>query len=305
MGSSLFSPIEKYCLLESEIFENYNLDKAYNFCGTIAKKHYENFPIASFFLPKVERRFLYSVYSFARLADDIADETNLIFSNQSKLELLNNLRENLLGIEVANNINNPIFLALKDTIEKKNIPKEPFLKLIHAFELDVMFVQPERFTDLEEYCKYSANPIGELVLHIFGEFDDRKLQFSNLICTGLQLANFWQDLSIDIPRGRIYIPLEFIENFRFTNDDLINYREKEKIEVCIQELLKLTKKYFINGWQLILFLSNRLLRFQINATIAGGLAILRKAHNLGHKLRIRRPRLNIFDFFYIFLNSIS
>ncbi|MFN3306378.1 MAG: squalene/phytoene synthase family protein, partial [Candidatus Kapaibacteriota bacterium] len=299
-----FEPVEEFLKLYSPFFKYTDLTSAYKFCEKIAKKHYENFPVASWLLPKQERRFLHSIYSFSRLADDIADSPHLSMSQTERLHALQIIESNLIHLKDTRNVNNPIFYALKDTIEKKELPLEPFLRLLTAFKMDVNFVQPLDWNDLEKYCSFSANPIGELVLRIFGESNERTIKFSDLICTGLQLVNFWQDLSIDLKAGRCYIPKKYFEDYKIETLNLLNYNIKEKINIFLMEILGKTTEYFLEGWKLIWHLENRRLRYEINAIIIGGIRMLRKEFKLKHNLLRKRPKLNLFDYIYIFLNAL-
>ncbi len=290
--------------LSAPVFTDFGIERAYAFCKEITTKHYENFPVGSWLIPKDSRRFFYSIYAFSRFADDLADEEGFEFSPNDRIEALNKLGECLIGLQGDEEINNPIFLALKDTIEKKELPLDPFQKLLEAFKMDVNFVQPNNFEDLEKYCFYSANPVGELVLRLFNEYNEKTAKFSDMICTGLQLANFWQDLSIDLPNGRIYIPKIQLENINLTTDDLLLLRKKEHIEMCLKKLIEKTRWYFLNGWQILIYTSNKRLRFELNAIIVGGLRILKKEATLGAKILQKRPKLNSIDFARIFLKAL-
>ncbi len=299
-----FEPIEEFLKLNSPFFKCFDSVSAYKFCEKIAKKHYENFPVASWLLPREERRFLYSIYAFARLADDIADSPSLLMSQTERLSALQFIESNLENLTATKNVNNPIFLALQDTIEKKELPLETFFRLLTAFKMDVNFVQPQDWNDLEKYCSFSANPVGELVLRVFGEYNERTIKFSDLICTGLQLVNLWQDLSIDLKVGRCYIPKTYFENYKIDTSNLLNYNVKEKLNLVFREILEKTNEYILDGWKLIWHLENRRLRYEISAIIIGGIRMLRKEFKLKHNLLRKRPRLNLFDYIYIFLNAL-
>lgn len=299
-----FEPIEEFLKLDSQFFKNTEFTNAYKYCEKIAKKHYENFPVASWLLPKEDRRFLHSIYAFSRLADDIADSPHLSMTQSERLNALDKLEKNISILKETSFVNNPIFLALKDTIEKKELPLEPFFRLLTAFKMDVNFVQPQDWNDLEKYCSFSANPVGELVLRVFGEYNNRTIKFSNLICTGLQLVNFWQDLSIDLKLGRCYLPRTFIEKHNIEALNHLNHNQKEKVNLILREILQKTNEYLLDGWKLIWHIEKRRLRYEVNAIIIGGLRILRKEFKLEHNLLRKRPRLNFFDYIYIFLNAM-
>ncbi|MGB9912344.1 MAG: squalene/phytoene synthase family protein [Candidatus Kapaibacteriota bacterium] len=269
----------------------------------MAKKHYENFPVASFLIPKEDRRFIYSIYTFARFADDIADSLALPLTKSERMDALETIEKNLLALHNYSAVSNPIFYALKDTIEKKELPLEPLLRLLNAFKMDVNFSQPQNWSDLEYYCSFSANPIGELVLRIFNEYNDRTIVFSNQICTGLQLVNFWQDLSLDLKRDRIYIPQNLLDRFNLEISSIFDLSNRIKVEICLKEILEKTREYFIDGWKLVWLLKNSRLRIEINATVLAGIRILGKEEKSGANLLFKRPKLNFFDFIIIFVNS--
>lgn len=305
MGIESFKQFGENLLeLSSAVFEYFDVEKAYAFCRKVAIDHYENFPVGSWLIPKDSRRFFYSIYAFSRLADDLADEQEFNLSPNDRIQSLNKLGECLSLLQSREDINNPIFLALKDTIEKKELPLFPFQKLLEAFKMDVNFVQPNDFEDLEKYCSYSANPIGELVLRLFNEYNEKSVRFSDMICTGLQLANFWQDLSRDLPNGRIYIPKVVLDNVKLTTEDLFLMQKRENIEICLKELIEKTKWYFLNGWQILIYISDKRLKFELNAIVFGGLRILKKESVMGTRLLKKRPKLNGIDFARIFFQAL-
>ncbi|MBK9249876.1 MAG: squalene/phytoene synthase family protein [Ignavibacteria bacterium] len=206
-------------------FSVISLEAAQEFCKKIATSHYENFPVGSILIPKKFRNDFFSVYAFSRVADDIADE----LASQGQLRQLHALNrfEKLLADMSVSKVQegNPIFIALKHTREIRKIPIEPFQNLLTAFKQDVRFQQPVTMHDNISYCQYSANPIGELVLRIFGLWNTKTAPLSNSICTGLQLANFWQDISRDKHNGRIYIPQRILSDYEFDlKDNLVNGR---------------------------------------------------------------------------------
>ena len=207
--------------------QNLELQKCYDICKNIAKMHYENFPVGSLFIPKNLRKHFYAIYSFARIADDISDENYFIDKNE-KLFYLEHFKNSLID----NNYLNPIIKALNNTIQEKNLPYEPFIKLIDAFKYDVDFKPFKNWDEILKYCDNSANPIGELILRLFNNYDNEIKAYSDAICSGLQLINFWQDLSVDILKGRNYIPIDLLDKYGIMSLDvrLIN-------KLNIQQLL--------------------------------------------------------------------
>ncbi len=282
------------------IFKCTSLLDAYKFTERLSLSHYENFPVGSILIPKQFRKHIYTIYSFARIADDISDE-NYSFSTQQKFDLLHNIQNLLLNPSLSNS-SNPIFLALNNTIQELSIPILPFEKLMTAFLMDVQFQQPEKIEELINYCYYSANPIGELVLRTFGEFNKETNTYSDYICTGLQLTNFWQDLSVDLGNNRQYIPKSYLDKYQI--DDLLRCTNNIKIQNCLDELYFLTNELFDRGEFLVKLLRNKRLKLEIRATLAGGRMILKQSMNLKTEIFVKRPKLLKSDLFKIFLKTI-
>jgi len=279
-----------------------SIDDAYNFCKYIALGHYENFPVGSVLIPKQIRKHFFSVYSFSRFADDIADIPDIL-SNAERIEYLSEL-ENILNYFRCSNTNNPIFLALFQTIREFDIPVSTLKKLITAFKIDVNFKQAETIIDLEKYCYYSANPVGELILRLFGNYNEITATLSDKICTGLQLLNFWQDLSVDLKNGRHYIPISFYNDFNLSKDTLFSDENSLKLENCINELLKITEKYFFDGKLLIKHIDNFRLKLELKVIILAGLYFLRKIKKLKINLLYERPKLTKSDSLKIFIKAL-
>lgn len=295
-GNFELNDIKELVQLNSQVLFAKNTDEAFAYCDNIAKNHYENFPVGSILVPKQLRKHFYSIYAFARIADDIADE-NFDLTKQEKVNLLNLLEENLKKVvENKEETNNPILLALSKTIDEKKLPIEPFQKLIIAFKMDVNFVQPEKMSDLLKYCHYSANPIGELILRLYGNFNENTAKHSEAITSALQLLNFWQDLSKDIPNGRLYVPQEIIEEYNFNNE--------YNIEKTLPILLIYSEKLLNFGKDLPDFIKDLRLKYELKLIINGGYFILRKEQKLGGKLLVTRPKLTKYDYLKIFIKSI-
>ncbi len=281
-----------------------NIESAYFFCEKIATSHYENFPVGSIIIPKNYRKYFYSVYAFSRIADDIADELTGE-TTEFKLNALNSYSENLRNIKgFSFQKGNPIFVALFDTIEKKKLPLDTLQKLITAFKMDAQFKQAEKFDDLLQYCKYSANPVGELVLRIFDMYSDETSKLSDSICTGLQLINFWQDLSIDLKNDRCFIPIEMLNKFDLQKENLEMEEKNTNFKKCISVILNNTMQIYSKGRKLPKLLKPWRLRFEISLTYESGLAILKKCKKLESKLLIKRPKLYWYDYLKIFIKAL-
>lgn len=299
-----FKNIERFAEYYLPDFSIITIEEAYQFCRNLATNHYENFFVVSPFLSISLRRFFYSIYSFARLCDDIADEEYHFLGKEERIYFLNTIESRIRNLKQTNEINNPILLALKDTIERNDLPLQPFLRLIEAFRRDVNFVQPKNFEDLMEYCSFSANPIGELVLYLFRANSEKTLKYSDAVCTALQLVNFWQDLSVDISRGRVYIPMEILSKYKLNPEDFFKKEKSEVLAFVLEDLFEFTQKFFDEGWKLVFYLSNRFLKFHVQMYILGGLEIFHKEIKYSSKLFYKRPKLNFFNFLNILFQNI-
>jgi len=269
------------------------------FCEKITKGHYENFPVSSFLIPKKLRKHFFSIYAFARIADDIGDELNLLSSNEESLIALENYENCLEKIysddKNDNNfqISNPIFLALKNTVEQFDIPISPFKKLLSAFRSDINFKQPENFAELFSYCDNSANPVGELLLRVFDEYSEENLRFSNCVCTALQLLNFWQDFSVDLERGRCYIPKNILGceyNFETAKDFVASKTEKE-ISEMLHKIYEETEKNLKQGKKLLKNIKNFRFKLELFAIIFGGKLIFKKIKKQRNSIFFVRPKI--------------
>src|SRR5580698_4774110 len=177
------------------------LREAYAECRRLASRHYENFPTASYLVPRDKRDALAAVYAFARYADDVADEPGV----ENRLEKLADWRAELVA-SYEGKSEHPVFLALRDSAERYQLSRQNFENLLTAFESDVVTNRRKDFDSLLKYCTFSANPVGRLVLELFGYHDAHRFELSDYICTALQLTNFWQDVAIDYSRDRVYLP---------------------------------------------------------------------------------------------------
>lgn len=280
-----------------------NLGEAYDFCRRIALGHYENFPVASILLPESKRHHIFAVYSFARIADDIADE----IPNVNKEFKLNILDEFLLNLKEYNvtSANNPILYALSNSINELRIDFELFERLILAFKMDANFEQAETLDDLLNYCKFSANPVGEIVLSIFEQNIKQNVELSDYICTALQLTNFWQDFSRDLKIDRCFIPKNLLLKYDLSKENLERQENSAKFINCMSELYLYTGELFDRGAKLIKNLYPLRLKLEIAITLEGGKKILKKSEELGFHILNSRPHLSKIDYFSIVVRSIK
>ena len=192
----------------------WSVEQSYEYCRKLAKSHYENFTVASWFLPREKRPHVYAIYAFCRFVDDLGDE-----SPGDRLGLLD-WWENELRSCYSSTPTHPIAVALRETIHRFEIPQEPFLKLVEANRMDQKVSRHATYDDLVHYCERSANPVGHLFLYLFGYRDEERQRLSDATCTALQLTNFWQDVRRDLDMGRVYIPQEDMERFGYTEEKL-------------------------------------------------------------------------------------
>lgn len=265
-------------------FKVSNIDEAYSFCKKIATNHYENFPVASFLLPKNKRKFIYPIYAFARVADDIAD--NVLIEN--RIDKLNLLEKKLLN----KNIQNPLFFALQDSINQNKLDINLLIKLLKAFKYDSEFKVFSNFDDLMLYCDNSANPVGRLILQLFNEENVEAYKYSDKICTALQLVNFWQDLSTDLKNNRNYIPKSLLEKYKLNFDNFCEIENNEDLSKILNELFEKTEKLFEDGKNIIKFVKSKRLQYELKFIILGGLNILNLCKRNKLRLLYERPNQN-------------
>jgi squalene synthase HpnC len=238
-------------------------------------------------MPREMRRHMHAIYAYARIADDFADEEHSIARLdqwQSELELA-----------YAGTPRHPIMVAIADTAQRYRIPREPFLDLLKAFRSDVDFRGFDTFDDLLGYTRYSADPVGRLVLYLFGYRDAQRQRLSDLICTGLQLANFWQDVAMDLANGRLYLPRRDLERFGVAVDELCEGKLSAGVVGLMQHEILCAREMLLNGAALSTLVDRRLRR-DILMFAGGGLKILRAIERAGYDVFRARPRLGKLDY---------
>ena len=260
------------------------LHLAYQACEAIARAHYENFPVASRLLRRDRRQALAAIYSFARLADNIADSER---PTADRLRSLDDFERDFLRA-LDGEPPNPILVALTDSIERHTLPTEPFLDLIEAFRMDARNATFATWDDLLVYCRGSANSIGRLVLALHEIDDQTALRESDDVCTALQLTNFWQDIGRDLERGRLFVPLEDLARFGVPRDELGALARREAVTRLIEHECRATEELFERGRGI----TRRVpfgLSVQLRATLLGGREILRAVIRRGQGVLDDRP----------------
>lgn len=270
---------------------------AYRECRRLARRHYENFPTASYLVPRGKRDALAAIYAFARYADDVADEPGIT----GRLEQLSAWREKLANCYTGG-ADHPVFIALLDAIKRYRLSQTNFENLLHAFESDVCVNRHQDFDSLLTYCTYSANPVGRLVLELFDHRDPELFSLSDYICSALQLTNFWQDVARDLECDRIYLPLDDLRSYGYTLDDLragqINGRWRRLMAFEIDR----TRELFERGSSLPEKVKPELRR-QLRLTWLGGMTILNRIESVGYDVFHRRPSLSVVDFVRLYLKA--
>jgi squalene synthase HpnC len=278
----------------------FSAGEARSYTRWLATHHYENFHVVSFLLPKHLQQDFYNVYSFCRWADDLGDE---IGDTQRSLQLLAWWREQLHQM-YGGTANHPVFVALSDTAARRGLPVQPFDDLITAFERDQTTTRYETWNDVYEYCRYSANPVGRLVLYLFGYADAQRQSLSDATCTGLQLANFWQDVSVDLLKDRVYIPLEVMRRYDYTVDDLFAGHETPAFQNVVRCIVQRARLLFEEGLPLINMVDKRL-SVDLDLFSRGGMFILDKIERENYRVLVRRPAITKTERVMLLLRSLA
>jgi len=261
------------------------LAQAYQHCQDIARNHYENFPTASRLLSADLRPAVAAIYAFARHADDIADEGDAL--PETRLKQLDAWETLLERCENNSSIDQPIFMALADAIHKHRLDIEELNNLLIAFRMDVTIHGYATLDELLFYCKHSANPVGRLMLQLHGMHKTEAFYCSDKICSALQLINFWQDLSIDLPRGRCYLPESWLAESGLTARQLLDGDvDDQMLKPVLHKAIRETRQLLEDGLPLLAMIPFRL-RLQIAATIYGGRTMLNNIEQLDRPLKER------------------
>ena len=277
------------------------LQNAYAECLHMAQSHYENFPVASRLLPKHLREPIAVIYAFARRADDFADEGDL--SNEERISALTDFSHKLKLIEQGKDVDDTTFIALADVIKQHQLPISLFHDLLTAFKMDVTKERYANFGEVMEYCRYSANPVGRLLLHLNKATSPQNLGYSDAVCSALQLTNFLQDISQDLEESdRIYIPQDEMKQFGVSEEDIRNKLTNPATRKLIEFQIRRTLKLMQSGAPLGKALKGRM-GLELRMTIMGGSRILYKL-NQQHEDVFSRPRLNKWDIVWIIWKAI-
>jgi squalene synthase HpnC len=266
----------------------------------LATHHYENFHVVSFLLPKRLHQDFYNVYAYCRWADDLGDE---IADAAESLRLLEWWRGELDGM-YAGHTRHPVFAALRPTVEKYGIPREPFSDLIDAFVQDQTVTRYRGWDDLFGYCRNSANPVGRLVLYLCGYSDGARQRLSDATCTALQLANFWQDVTVDLLKDRVYIPLEIVDRHGYSLEDLYARRFTPAFREVMREIVAKTRELFLVGLPLSKMVDRRL-AIDLDLFSRGGMRVLEKIEGQGYDVLGARPAISKMERVRLLIGSLA
>jgi squalene synthase HpnC len=267
-----------------------SLEEAQKYCRQLARTHYENFSVATWFLPNKLRQDFFNVYAYCRISDDLGDEVG---DPSASLALLDQWQFELHAC-YAGTPRHPVFVALAETVRKFQIPRHEFSDLLIAFRQDQTVTRFETFDNVLAYCRYSANPVGHLVLYLCGYNDAERQQLSDYTCTALQLANFWQDVSVDYEKGRIYLPLEDLRRRGVSEEDIAQKRNTPAFcEIMKFEVVR-AREWFDRGLPLVGKV-NKELAIDLELFSRGGQEILNAIERqnfavLGNRPVISKPR---------------
>jgi len=267
-----------------------SLDQAHEYCRRLARTHYENFSVATWFLPKKLRQDFLNVYAYCRISDDLGDEVG---DPAASLTLLDEWQSELEAC-YEGTPRHPVFVALAETVRKFEIPKHEFSDLLVAFRQDQTVTRFETFDDVLAYCRYSANPVGHLVLYLCDYHDAERQQLSDYTCTALQLANFWQDVTVDYAKGRIYLPLEDLRRYSVNEEDLAQNRNTSAFCAMMKFEVERARDWFERGLPLVKKV-NKELAVDLELFSRGGQEILNAIERqrfavLGRRPVISKPR---------------
>jgi squalene synthase HpnC len=261
-----------------------SLTQAHEYCRRLARTHYENFSVATWFLPKHLRQDFLNVYAYCRISDDLGDEVG---DPSAALALLDEWQAELDAC-YAGTPRHPVFVALAETVKKFAIPKHEFSDLLIAFRQDQTVTRFQTFDDVLAYCRYSANPVGHLVLYLCGYHDAERQQLSDYTCTALQLANFWQDVTVDYAKGRIYLPLEDLRRYSVNEEDLAQNRNTPAFCEMLKFEVERARQWFDRGLPLVKKV-DKALALDIELFSRGGQEILNAIERQGFAVLGRRP----------------
>jgi len=300
VGAPALLPPVEFVRSAEALRQSYSLEQARAYTRWLATHHYENFHVVSFLLPKRLHQDFYNVYAYCRWADDLGDETG---DRAESLRLLDWWRTELDSV-YAGRATHPVFVALLPTIQQYDIPRQPLADLIEAFVQDQTVTRYRNFEELFGYCRCSANPVGRLVLYLCGYRDAERQRLSDATCTALQLANFWQDVTTDLLKDRVYIPLDVMERHGYALEDLFAHRFTPAFRAVMQEIVERTRELFLAGLPLSHMVDRRL-ALDLDLFSRGGLRVLEKIEAHEYDVLRARPAISKTEKVWLLLGSLA
>ncbi len=293
-------PPREYVYSPDAAAARYSPSEAEAYTRWLATHHYENFNVVSFLLPKRLHQDFYNVYAYCRWADDLGDEMG---SAEESLRLLAWWREQLNAM-YGGEATHPVFVALRGTVARHAIPREPFADLIQAFEQDQTVTRYQTWDEMIGYCRFSANPVGRLVLYLCGYSDAARQKLSDATCTALQLANFWQDVTVDLKKDRVYIPLDVLARHGYAIDDLFALRFTPGFRAAMREIVERARELFAAGLPLSTMVDKRL-ALDIDLFSRGGMRVLDKIEAKDYDVLSQRPAVSKAERVWLLLQSLG
>jgi len=296
----VYLPPTQFLAAPEAIERSWTLAESLNYTRWLATHHYENFHVVSFLLPKRLHQDFYNVYSFCRWADDLGDE---IGDPQVSLRLLAWWRGELQAM-YAGRASHPVFMALQGTVDRFDLPQLLFDDLITAFEQDQTVTRYRNFEELFEYCRYSANPVGRLVLALCGYRDAERQALSDATCTALQLANHWQDVTVDLLKDRVYLPLDVLERHGYPLEALLARRFDARFRAAMREAVEVARGLFLQGLPLTGMVDRRL-SIDLDLFSRGGLKVLGKIERQDYNVLGARPAISKIERVGLLLGALT
>ncbi|MGA2273662.1 MAG: squalene synthase HpnC [Bryobacteraceae bacterium] len=299
-GTAAFLPPAQFVHASEALERAWSQDDARAYTRWLATRHYENFHVVSFLLPRRLRQDFYNVYAYCRWADDLGDE---IGDREKSLRLLEWWSGELDGM-YRGRVTHPVFVALEETVRRHRIPRRPFADLIQAFVQDQNVTRYAGWDDLFDYCRRSANPVGRLVLYVCGYSDAERQRLADATCTALQLANFWQDVTVDLQKNRVYIPFDVLERHGCRIEDLLARRFTPGFREAMREIVAKARELFREGLPLIGMVDRRL-ALDLDLFSRGGLRVLDKIERQDYDVLRARPAISKFERARLLLGSLA
>jgi squalene synthase HpnC len=291
---------EEFVQSPENLVKVWNPEESLAYTRWLATSHYENFHVVSLLLPKRLHQDFYNVYSFCRWADDLGDE---IGDKNESLRLLDWWRRELDRM-YAGETQHPVYVALLSTVRKHDLPIEPFSDLIHAFVHDQRVSRYRDWDEVLGYCRYSANPVGRLVLYLCGYRDTERQRLSDSTCTALQLANFWQDVSVDLKKDRVYIPQSVMASHGYTDAALFAGVEDMRFQAVMRDVVARARELFLEGLVLPGMVDRRL-AVDLELFSRGGLLVLDKIERQEYRVLRARPVIGKLERVGLLLSTLA